>query len=236
MMAKDDISNEILNHSPSVNSLVIILKRMKKEGHLNEVVQECMRSLRIYPDDIRLRILLAESYAEIGFISLAEAQLEKVASMIDTLAPAYRLLSEIYRKQQRHAEAADMLRRYLAHYPGQPEALESLEEMETALMPDEGQVEMEAPSEDVAPSDDEPGDALVDFATPTIAELYYTQGQTGAAINTYEKVVRSNPDDHDSIRRLNELKGMAAGLPGTEEKAAGDLRAGKERLIMTLER
>ena len=38
--------------------------------------------------------------------------------MIKDLIPAYKLLAEVYSKQQRLAEASDMLNLYLSHYPG----------------------------------------------------------------------------------------------------------------------
>lgn len=237
MAERDDVFEEILSNGPSAGSLLVVLRRMKQEGRLKEVVQACVRFLAVYPDDIRLRSLLAESYAETGFISLAQTEFEKVASMIDRLARAYRLLGEIYAKQQRYEEAADMLRRYLTHDPGQPEALERLTQLESIHPAEEGALEMEHLVEEGAPSEDESADALVDFATPTIAELYYSQGRLEAAIQTYEKVLSSDPDDHASLVRLDELKGMmAAQSPEAAERPAGGRRARRERLVLTLER
>jgi tetratricopeptide (TPR) repeat protein len=236
MAENDNFVEKILSHGPSAGSLVLILRRMKGEGRLNEVVQACLRFLTLYPDDVRLRTLLAESYAEMGFITLAGAELEKVAAVIDDMASAYLLLADIYARQQRDSEAADMLRRYLAHYPGQVEALEFLRRMETALLPEEALFETEGPAEDLAPSGDESEDALVDFATPTIAELYYSQGRIDAAIHTYEKVLGSNPADNESLRRLKELKRMAAESSDAEEKRADAVRGQKERMITILER
>ncbi len=92
MDEKDNILDEILNHGPSADSIFIALTRMKKEGRLKEVVQQCIKFLRVYPDNIRLRIILAESYLETGFISLAGVELEKVGSMIEDLIPAYSCL------------------------------------------------------------------------------------------------------------------------------------------------
>ena len=231
----DDILDEILNHGPSADAISIVLTRMKKEGRLSEVVQKCIKFLKVYPDDIRLRIILAESYLGIGFIGLAGAELEKVGSMIEDLIPAYKLLAEIYSKQQRLTEAADTLKLYLAHCPGEPEALKLLEEMKPVLVPEEALLKLEEPLDDVVPEVDEPRDAMVDFATPTIAELYYTQGKLSAAINTYENVISSNPDDSESLKRLIELKGVASEEPGPEGKEKDDLHVRTEKLIAILE-
>ncbi|MCF8146506.1 MAG: tetratricopeptide repeat protein [Deltaproteobacteria bacterium] len=236
MAESNDFLDEFLSRGPSAGSLFLILSRMKAEGRSGEVVRTCIRFLSQYPDDIRLRTLLAESYAEMGFITLAGSEFEKVVSMIDTLAPVYRSLAGIYEKQQRYSEATDMLRRYLAHYPDHPEAMASLKRMEAALLPEEAVFEIEDPEEDFATAGDDYEDALVDFASPTIAELYYSQGRIDAAIHTYEKVLSSNPTDRESLRRLNELKGMLSESEGFEEKRPSAARSQEDRLITILER
>jgi len=236
MTGNNDFFDELLSRGPSAGSLFLILSRMKAEGRSGEVVRACFRFLDLYPDDIRLRTLLAESYAEMGFLTLAGTEFEKVVSMIDTLAPAYRSLAGLYEKQDRYSEATDMLRRYLAHYPDHPEATASLKRMEAALLPEETFSEIEAPEEDLAPAEDDFEDALVDFASPTIAELYYSQGRIDAAIHTYEKVLSSNPTDRESLRRLKELKGMLSESGGFEEKPPAAARSQEDRLITILER
>lgn len=232
MAETDNVLDEILNHGPSADSISIVLTKMKKEGRLSEVVQECIKFLRVYPDDIRLRSILAESYLGIGFIGLAGAELEKVRSMIENLIPAYKLLAEIYAKQRRLTEAADTLKLYLAHCPGEPEALKLLGEVEPA---DEAQLEVGGPTDDAVVAVDEK-DAVSDLATPTIAELYYTQGRLSAAITIYEKVLNDKPDDIESLKRLTELRGLAAEEPNAEGKEKDDLRALTETMITILER
>ncbi len=232
MAETDNVLNEILNHGPSADSISIVLTKMKKEGRLSEVIQECIKFLRVYPDSIRLRLLLAESCLEIGFIGLAESELEKVTSMIEDLIPSYKLLAGIYAKQRRLTEAADTLKLYLAHFPGEPEALKLLEKVAPA---DEAQLEVGGPTDDAVVAVDEK-DAVADLATPTIAELYYTQGRLSAAITIYEKVLNDKPDDIESLKRLTELRGLAAEEPKTEGKEKDDLRARTEKLITILER
>jgi len=231
MAETDNILDEILNHGPSSGSISIVLTRMKKDGRFSEVVQECIKFLRVYPDSIRLRLLLAESCLEIGFIGMAESELEKVTAMIEALTPSYRLLAGIYAKQRRGTEAADMLNLYLSHYPGEPEALRLLEE----VAPDEAHLEVGGPTGDAVVAVDEK-DAVSDLATPTIAELYYAQGKLSAAITIYEKVLNDRPDDSESLKRLTELRGMAVEEPNTEGKEKDDLRARTETMITILER
>ena len=49
-------------------------------------------------------------------------------------------------------------------------------------------------------------ESLPELASPTLAELYFSQGQHRKAIETYEKWIFNNPDDKNAEQRLNEMK------------------------------
>ncbi|MDY7036844.1 MAG: hypothetical protein SV375_11870, partial [Thermodesulfobacteriota bacterium] len=66
MGTSDDLYNQILNNAPSPGTLFLVLSRLKEEGQLKRVIQECIKALNIYPDDIQIRQLLAESYLKSG--------------------------------------------------------------------------------------------------------------------------------------------------------------------------
>jgi predicted Zn-dependent protease len=111
------IFTEILATGPSPGTLLLVLTRMKKGGEVKEVIRECRRALSIYPNDIRIRRLLAEAYLEQGELSQAGLELEKVTARIDELISCYSLQAEIFHKQGRDREAVQALKLYLAHRP-----------------------------------------------------------------------------------------------------------------------
>jgi tetratricopeptide (TPR) repeat protein len=232
MTASDEGLDKILCHGPSAGFLAATLEKMKAEGRLNEVIQQCIRFLDLYPDDLRLRTLLAQSYAEVGFLTLAEYEFKRVATLLDGMTSVYRWLADLYGRQQRYQEAADMLRRYLAHHPQAPEALAYLKEMEAALTPEKALTEMGDLEGDLVPSED----TLVDFATPTIAELYYSQGRIDAAIHTYERLLEERPGDEAFTERLIQLKGMLGGSPESQDQEASTVGGREEIMITILER
>jgi tetratricopeptide (TPR) repeat protein len=127
MMTKsNDLLGKILSYKPSQNTLFLVLSKLKEEGRLGEVIQECHKALNLYPDDLRLRTLLAETYGELGFIGLAETEIARVTSRLTGLIPAYKLQAEIYNQQQKNEEALEALNKYLAHRPDDPGALDLL--------------------------------------------------------------------------------------------------------------
>jgi len=213
-----DLLDRILTHGPSQNTIFLVLTEMTKEGRFSEVIQECLKALSVYPDDIRLRNLLAESYLEAGFISLAEAELSRVTSELETLASAYKLQSRIYKQQEKVEEASVSLKRYLALNPDDEEAIDLFVKIlsaeavaEPEVTPFDGKaketpVEEEFVEDETKAAADEEEEKIVDLATPTLAELYFSQGQIQEAIETYEKVLLNNPDDKSADQRLNELR------------------------------
>ncbi len=223
-----DLYNQILTNGPSPRTLFLVLSKMKEEGQLRRVIQECLKALSIHPFDIHIRQLLAESYFESGLISQAESELDKVTTMMNDFIPTYRLQAEIYHRERREEEAAEALKLYLAHRPDDQEARNLLD----TLMPVE-EVPVTKPEPDV----EEISGPVEEIATPTLAELYFDQNLIQEAIATYEKVVAQNPEDERSRQRLEELKAMSIEDEALESdyKGVETIRQKKEKIITILE-
>lgn len=210
MSISEDLLDEILASGPSKGTLFLILSRLKEEGQYQRVIQECIRALEAAPGDIRIRGLLAEAFFDTGQISRAEAELERVTGQIRDLMPAYRLLFEVYRRQERTREASSALKTYLALRPEDREAAELLAGMSPLETPGAPAPESPPPGErqGMEESPFQEQDGLTEIATPTLAEVYFNQGQIREALATYEKVLGRDPDDQRSRERLEELRAM----------------------------
>ncbi|MFP3910873.1 MAG: tetratricopeptide repeat protein [Desulfobacteraceae bacterium] len=209
---------EILDNGPSEHTVVTVLTKMKEAGLLDEVIQKGSGFLRQYPHNLRLRSLMVESFLEKGFIGRALAEVKELTSLINRLVSPYKAVAEHLAGQGKQMEAAPLLAYYLSHHPEDQEALALLKKTEPEI-----------------PSGVE--ELPVDFATPTIAELYYEQGQIAAAITAYKMVLDKDPDNAEVSRRLQELRDVAskdaADSQGPIERAR---HPGQERLIEILER
>jgi tetratricopeptide (TPR) repeat protein len=250
MTTQDALYDEILKHGASSETYRVLLSELKKQGHPGKVLQACLKAVRIYPQDIFLRRLLAESYLEAGFITQAEAELEKLTSQIEELVSTYKLQADIYRQQKRRDEAIRSLRVYLAHRPEDHEAHNAFEalhasapvkepgppaEVEEKLAGDVAQVsareEPEAPEETMEIKEDK----LPEIATPTLAEVYVNQGEIEEALNIYQKVIDQTPQDEKSRLRIEELTRMLVQDFPAPEKKPDRARRKKERAIAILE-
>lgn len=243
MTSQDALYHEIVRHGASSATLRILLDELKSKDTPQKVLQECIKAVRMYPQDPYLSRMLAESYAEVGFLSQAEAELEKLTSHMADLIQAYKLQSDIYRKQNRPEEAIRSLRIYLAHHPEDHEALDVFEALHTPptiLKAPAAEVRESAPGgETPAPAGEviEPADetALPEIATTTLAEVYVNQGEIAEALSIYQKVLARNPQDEKARHRTEELKAMLPAEPAAAEEKPDRAVKKKQRTIAILE-
>jgi len=222
MEAYDRLLDRILADAPSPGTLFLLLSRMKDQGHFKRVIQECTRVLNIYPHDIQIRRLLAETYFESDQIAQAESAMNKVLNEIYNLTASYRLHAEILLRQKREKEAVDTLKLYLAHRPDDREALHLLD----TLRAKENQAQSGREKE---------SERLPGIATPTLAELYFKQGRIPEAIETYEKVIARNPGSESLRQRLNELQEMLDQTPVSKGSASDKILGKKAKTISILD-
>ncbi len=243
MNIPEDFFDEILANAPSSYTLFLILSKLKEDGHIKRVIQGCIRALNFAPNDLRIRKLLAESYAETGLVSQAEAELDKVVSQVHDLLALYKLQAGLYARQNRNEAARDSLRLYLAHYPEDREAAQMLQDLGSSekTAPEEPLPVTEALTERSAENTDREeqfteNEGLPDISTPTLAEVYFNQGQINEALETYERVVEQNPDDDRSRKRLEELREMVGrDTPASGETEEERFREKNRKIIAVLE-
>ncbi len=206
MESSEKFYNELLSGCPSQGTLFRVLSLMKKEGMLERVIDECTKALEVYPDDIKIRRLLAEACYEAGRISRAESEIGSVIAGINELMTGYRFQADIFMSQGRNTEAVEALKLYLIHCPDDKESYALLESM---LPKEEVAAETLQAQEDAAGTVEQPIDSETpEIATATLAEVYFQQGLTEEAIEIYNRVIEKNPDDSRSQERAAELRSI----------------------------
>lgn len=212
MSASDLLDKEIIDKIETPNASVLLIRLLIEEGRTEIAVKACLKALEIFPDDMNIRKLLAETYFSQGHLDLAEKELEKLAHKIGELSSVFKLQAKVFRKEDRLREAIKALELYLAHHKSDKEAAQLLSELSS-------------PSQEEKPV----------LPTPTLAEIYYNQGALDEAIRTYQQVLRDSPDDAKSKKRLKEL--MEIEETGDQGKGTeGIVREQKVKFIGILER
>jgi len=210
--ASDLLDKEIIDKIETPSASVLLIRLLIEEGKTEIAVKACLKALEIFPDDMNIRRLLAETYFSQGHLDLAEKELEKLAHKIGELSSIFKLQAKVFRKEDRLREAIKALELYLAHHRSDKEATQLLSELSS-------------PREEEQPV----------LPTSTLAEIHYNQGALDEAIETYQQVLRDSPDDAKSKKRLKEL--MEIKETGDQRKSTqGIVREQKLKFIGILER
>lgn len=212
MAGSDVLYDEIIEKIETPSASLLLIRLLMEEGKTDIAIKACLKALEIFPDDMNIRRLLAETYVNQGRLDLAEQELEKLAKKIGELSSIFKLQAKLYTKEDRLREAIRALKLYLAHHRGDKEAAQLLSKLSS-------------PRKEEQPV----------LPTPTLAEIYYNQGALDEAIKIYRQVLRAYPADVKSKKRLKELMEIKkSGAEGEGRQAAtGDQ---KLNLIAVLER
>lgn len=190
----------LLGGNPSPDTLHLVLQGLLEAGEFRRTLPACLEAVRRHPDDLKLRAMLAAAYQELGFLRLAEEELQRLTATLDELAGAYKRKALLLQRQGKRTPAAAALRCYLAHRPEDREARSLLSGLEEKVP--------ESPPQPLETKEEDDLQGLPELATPTLAEVYFNQGQIRAAADLYRRVLAEHPDDTASRRRLEELEGM----------------------------
>jgi tetratricopeptide (TPR) repeat protein len=197
----DDLDERIIRDLPSPSTAFLIASEWYRQGRYEAVIHACGDILKIYPDDIRLRRLACLANLELESHEDVLEETETIARSLEGFADIYLLRAKALKRLNETGKALEALRLYLAYRPGDEAGLRLLQELrqidKSPASPDQEPVDMDLDSE-------------TPVASPTIAELYFSQGLLDEAIKTYRQVVDLNPDDQISRQRLEELEGEAS--------------------------
>ncbi len=245
MATTNDLLEQILITEPSPITVRTILISFMDDGRYNQVIRYGTEALHRNPNDVELMKILAQAYGKIGFFGQAEDMLQRACSCVDDFSVLFKQLGKLYASRNRNDQAIVCLKKYLSHFPEDEDTVELLRELQKAGETPEADKMREIPE---APEFVEAGPeeapqetpSLKDLATPTLAEIYFNQGQIKEAIEIYRNVLARHPDDLEAAKRLEELEAMVQG-PAYEEQTPEQppyeesLVVRKERMITVLE-
>jgi len=196
-----DLDERILRNLPSPSTAFLIVSEWYNQGRYEAVIDACRNLLKIYPDEIRLHRLAALAYFELDSRREMLEEAEEVVRSIEDFADIYLLRAKVLKGLSEFGKALESVRRYLAYRPGDETGLALLQELNQTGGPET------SPGRESLDMDSGPETTM---ASPTIAELYLSQGLLDEAVKTYRQIVALNPDDERFRHRLEELEAKAS--------------------------
>lgn len=223
--------NEILENSPSQETLHLLLPLLKAEGRINLVIRECRKAVSRFPSDFTFKKILTEAYLEEGRLLDAEEEGCRVIEGIINLATAFKVQGEIYLRQGRKEDAALCLKRFLLFYPEDKEAAFKLEELglTDATLPESGERFIDTGMQELE-------EELPEIITATLAKVYLDQGKFYEAKDIYEKLAEMNPDDTVAASHFKEITTLSdINIVQAEPPPINERRHKKEKIISILD-
>jgi tetratricopeptide (TPR) repeat protein len=205
----NNLDELIIRNLPSPSTAFLIVSEWYSQGRYDAVINACRDILKIYPDDIRLHRLACLAYSELDFQQEVLNETEKIMRSIEDFADIYLIRARTLKQLNEIGKALKTLRLYLAYRPGDETGLALLKELRAT----DGS--LDSPGQEPADIDLGPETTM---ASPTIAELYLSQGLIDQAVETYRHVVALNPDDESSRQRLEELEMEASRVQENRRK------------------
>ena len=127
-------------------------------------------------------------------------------------------LAEIYVRQGLPERALEVYERILAADPSNAEIQSRVRELREIL----------APAAPAAESEEEPTIAVL--PTPTLAEIYASQGQFERALEVYTQVLAGDPDNHEVQARVREISAILAPPGSATERRIRHLEAWLDKI------
>jgi tetratricopeptide (TPR) repeat protein len=232
--------NEILENSPSQETLHLLIPLLKAKGRKNLVIRECRKAALRFPNDLHFKKILAETYLEEGQFLDAEEEAAKVIEGIKNLTTVYKLQADIYLRQGRNEDAALCLNHFLSFYPEDKDAASLLEGIhlpeEASLPVPEEASPLEAGERAVDTGIQELEQELPEIITATMAKVYFDQGKLDEARDIYEKLIEMNPDDEVAVSHFKEISALSDINDVVEESPpANERRQKTEKIISVLD-
>ena len=100
MSASEGLYTEIIDKIETPSASALLVKLLLKEGKTEIAIEACLKALEIFPDNMTIRRLLAETYLQQGRMELAERELEKLADQIGELTSVFKLQAKLFKKEE----------------------------------------------------------------------------------------------------------------------------------------
>jgi len=161
---------------------------------------------------------------------------EDVRDLVERITPEYNdniLAEDLEFEEYKEEDIVQDQSEYIFDVQeSEPEAstVEIDELYDTQAMHDQVKTDMNLPEISIANLEE---DEFSELATPTLAEIYYNQGQVPEAISTYERVLLKDPNDRRSMERLAEIR--ASFEQNLFETGKLDPEEKKKKMISVLE-
>ena len=171
-----------------------------RSDNTNQAIQVCEQGLSQHSDYANGHMVMAMCYFKVGLLEQAIRECERVLELDREHPSAFFYLGEIYAEQKQFDQALHAYQKVLQHDPYNESAQERLAQLQTRTAESGSRLNPEGAEDDrQAPMDDS-------IITPTLADIYASQGLTERAIHVLRCFLGRASNQEDVLRRIRELE------------------------------
>jgi tetratricopeptide (TPR) repeat protein len=181
---------------------VPLAEAYRKAGSLDDAFRVCRKGLEKNPDYSNAHLVLGRIYQGQNKLDDAISEFKKVLEIDPENLMAHSLLGSLFMQKFDYKAAID---EYQAIFTLNPDDEETQKLLKVAIE--------KAANASQTVSDNESKDSLADkksdlssMASATMAELYFKQGHLDKAVETYEELLKKDPNNAATRKKLVELK------------------------------
>ncbi len=207
LLGKVAAYTEILVKDPSSTIFVSLAETYRKMGMLDDARQIITKGLKLYPDFGPAYIVLARVLCQLDDFDNSSAAFEKALDFDPESLAALVGYARVQILLKNDAAARELLLRARKLSPADPvinKLILSLPEISEAMVAEADE------ADEVAEQGDELPDISTSLVSPTLADMYLSQGLTERSLELYQQLSAQNPDDLTLRRRVKELEAQIA--------------------------
>ena len=193
LLAKLDAHPESLVFARVANAFL-------KTDKVNQAIQVCEQGLSHHNDYANGHMVMATCYFKVGLLEQAIKECERVLELDKEHIAASYHLGEIFVEQKKFDQALQSYQRVLQLDPYNESARERIAQLQNHTAENGSKINYVRAEDDTEKLLEDP------ILTPTLADIYASQGLTERAINVLQRLLKSSIDKEFVLQRIRELE------------------------------
>ena len=216
---------DILSEDPESNTFSLLANILYSQGKTDKDIGVLIRGLGYNKNNVTARFLLGKIYYERWMINQAKKEMEKVLQYAPQNLQAAKLLSQIYRSEDKWDKALQTLSVAYSFHSSDENVVVEMKEIKKEISKKEAKLskqvfETPAGSRKIKGMEIDDSSKNEEVYTETMANLYIEQGQYDKAREVLEKIFTNETERNLAIEKLEETKlnkmNLTAGLSSRE--------------------
>ncbi|MCZ6865381.1 MAG: tetratricopeptide repeat protein [Candidatus Dadabacteria bacterium] len=214
-----------LSEDPKSNTFSLLANVLYRQGKTDKAIGVLIRGLGYNKNNVTARFLLGKIYYERWMINQAKKEMEKVLQYAPQNLQAAKLLSQIYRSEDKWDKALQTLSVAYSFHSSDENVVVEMKEIKKEISKNKAKLskqvfETPSGSRKIKGMEIDDSSKNEEVYTETMANLYIEQGQYDKAREVLEKIFTNETERNLAIEKLEETKlnkmNLTAGLSSRE--------------------